>query len=237
MTALLTTDQWNETADPQAMIRFLQSFHPIQERKARLLAIHCARRLWRELPAEGQKAIGLAEQYAERALDAERMDQGHETCYESLYRSWAWVCGFFGDPELDFMQPNPWLIDWDRGSAPLILAYIATSREVGQFAEALVGWSELLGIETELLSILIRDLIRPDWSPLFVSSQWKQWNQGAIPAFAQYLYDSRQFKDMPILADALEDAGCDNEEILSHCRRGGWHYRGCWVLDLLLEKG
>ena len=41
---------------------------------------------------------------------------------------------------------------------------------------------------------------------------------------------------MPILADALQDAGCDNEDILSHCRGEGPHVRGCWVLDLLFDK-
>ncbi len=41
---------------------------------------------------------------------------------------------------------------------------------------------------------------------------------------------------MPILGDALMDAGCDNEEVVSHCRSNGLHVRGCWVLDLILEK-
>jgi hypothetical protein len=41
---------------------------------------------------------------------------------------------------------------------------------------------------------------------------------------------------MPILADALEDAGCDNADILQHCRGAGEHVRGCWVVDLVLGK-
>jgi hypothetical protein len=44
------------------------------------------------------------------------------------------------------------------------------------------------------------------------------------------------FHDLPILADALEDAGCDNEEIIAHCRSDGPHVRGCWVVDLILGK-
>ena len=48
------------------------------------------------------------------------------------------------------------------------------------------------------------------------------------------MYESREFSAMPIFADALEDAGCDNEEILEHCRSGKPHVRGCWVLDLVL---
>ena len=56
-----------------------------------------------------------------------------------------------------------------------------------------------------------------------------------VLTMATAIYDNRTFGDLPILADALEDVGCDSEEILRHCR-GGEHHRGCWVLDLLLGK-
>jgi hypothetical protein len=46
----------------------------------------------------------------------------------------------------------------------------------------------------------------------------------------------RAFDRMPILADALQDAGCDNEDVLNHCRGSGPHVRGCWVVDLVLRK-
>jgi hypothetical protein len=50
------------------------------------------------------------------------------------------------------------------------------------------------------------------------------------------MYESRDISSMPILADALEEAGCNNAEVLAHCRSDGLHARGCWVLDLLLGK-
>jgi hypothetical protein len=50
------------------------------------------------------------------------------------------------------------------------------------------------------------------------------------------MYDSRDFSAMPILADALQDASCDNEDVLTHCRGQGSHVRGCWVVDLCLGK-
>ena len=53
---------------------------------------------------------------------------------------------------------------------------------------------------------------------------------------AQAIYDDRAFDRMPILADALEDAGCTDRAILDHCRSEGPHVRGCWVVDLLLGK-
>ena len=51
------------------------------------------------------------------------------------------------------------------------------------------------------------------------------------------MYDSREFGAMPILADALQDAGCEDEQILMHCRDAtAPHVRGCWVCDLVLGK-
>jgi hypothetical protein len=62
------------------------------------------------------------------------------------------------------------------------------------------------------------------------------WRTETVLALANQIYDSRDFGAMPILADALQDANCDNEDILSHCRDAGPHVRGCWVVDLVLGK-
>jgi hypothetical protein len=50
------------------------------------------------------------------------------------------------------------------------------------------------------------------------------------------MYDARDFSTMPILTDALQDAGCDSDDVLNHCRSGGVHVRGCWVIDVVLSK-
>jgi hypothetical protein len=63
-----------------------------------------------------------------------------------------------------------------------------------------------------------------------------EWLTPTVTALARGMYDSRDFGAMPILADALQDAGCDSEDILSHCRSDGPHVRGCWVVDLVLGK-
>ena len=62
------------------------------------------------------------------------------------------------------------------------------------------------------------------------------WNDGTVPRLAQRLYDERSFAAMPILADAMEEAGCTSQDILDHCRQPGAHVRGCWVVDLILGK-
>jgi hypothetical protein len=64
----------------------------------------------------------------------------------------------------------------------------------------------------------------------------QSWLTSNVTALAQSIYDERAFDRLPILANALEDAGCDNADILNHCRQPGEHVRGCWVVDLLLGK-
>jgi hypothetical protein len=63
-----------------------------------------------------------------------------------------------------------------------------------------------------------------------------EWRTATSVALAHEMYDSRDFSAMPILADALQSAGCDNEDILNHCRGEGPHIRGCWVVDVVLGK-
>jgi hypothetical protein len=81
---------------------------------------------------------------------------------------------------------------------------------------------------------LFRDVFA--FRPARIDSRWLAWNGGTVLKMARTVYDMRRFEDVPILADALEEAGCDAPDILSHCRGPGPHVRGCWVLDLLLGK-
>ena len=62
------------------------------------------------------------------------------------------------------------------------------------------------------------------------------WRTSTAVELARQMYEAREFSAMPILADALQDAGCENADVLGHCRGPGPHVRGCWVVDLLLGK-
>jgi hypothetical protein len=63
------------------------------------------------------------------------------------------------------------------------------------------------------------------------------WNNGTVGKLAIAIYEGRSFADLPILADALEESGCNEPSILTHCRMPGKpHGRGCWVVDLVLGK-
>jgi hypothetical protein len=111
------------------------------------------------------------------------------------------------------------------------------------------------------LSDLLRDIVGNPFQPVVFDPNWLT---TTIVAIARGIYESRDFSPMPLLADALQDAGCENEEILSHCRSArnfspmplspkvkiqdanedflngsrfaGPHVRGCWVVDLILGK-
>jgi hypothetical protein len=80
---------------------------------------------------------------------------------------------------------------------------------------------------------IIRDIFGNPFKPVTIDPSWLTSN---VVSLAQAIYDERAFDRMPILGDALEDAGCDNKDILNHCRSGEEHVRGCWVVDSILGK-
>ncbi|HJT34677.1 MAG TPA: hypothetical protein VJ783_21805 [Pirellulales bacterium] len=88
-----------------------------------------------------------------------------------------------------------------------------------------------------LESSLLRDIIGPlIFRPINLPAGVLTWNGGAVVEMAQGIYREGAFDRLPILADALEEAGCDDADIISHCRQRRPHVRGCWVVDLLLGK-
>jgi len=83
---------------------------------------------------------------------------------------------------------------------------------------------------------LLRDVFGNPFRPVAVDPDWLAWQGGTVAKLAQGIYDASHFAGLPVLADALEEAGCADEQVLGHLRGGGPHVRGCWVLDLLLGK-
>jgi hypothetical protein len=96
------------------------------------------------------------------------------------------------------------------------------------------GWRT--GADHARTAELARDIFGSPWS-------WgkpqlrREWRLADAVALADALYESRDFGRMPILGDALEEAGCSDRDVLKHCRSGGLHARGCWVVDQVLGKG
>jgi hypothetical protein len=82
--------------------------------------------------------------------------------------------------------------------------------------------------------LLLHDLFGNPFRPITLDPSWLTCT---VVSLAQVVYDERKFDQLPILADALEEAGCNNAEILNHCRGPGPHSRGCWAVDAILGKG
>ena len=82
-------------------------------------------------------------------------------------------------------------------------------------------------------AVLLRDIFGNPFRPVAFDPSW---GSSAALGLAWSMYESRDFAAMPILADALEESGCESADILSHCRGPGPHVRGCWVVDLVLGK-
>jgi hypothetical protein len=91
-------------------------------------------------------------------------------------------------------------------------------------------------LEDRWLIALLREVFGNPFRVAVPSPDWLSWNRGTVLKMAESIYEERRFCELPILGDALQDAGCDDAEILRHCREPGEHVRGCWVVDLLLGK-
>lgn len=255
----MTEAEWLTCTDPQQMLRFLNGTGPYDtaerklrrklrlrpvddcrtRRKLRLFCCACCRRVWHLLTDQrSRRAVELAERCADGGATLEELDEAstgasavHRAALRRLRQSGA----------------------ARTGEAQAIAAYEAVcclDRYEHYAVEAALRWHP---DSTALLRCLFRNPFRrhprlgrdKEGSPRVyfatasvVHQHWPvlRWNDGTVPKIAQAIYDERRFEDMPILADALEDAGCDNEEILRHCREPGEHARGCWVVDLLLGK-
>jgi hypothetical protein len=81
---------------------------------------------------------------------------------------------------------------------------------------------------------LLREVIGNPFRHVSSPAAWLRWDGGCVTKIARSIYDGRRFEELPVLADALEEAGCEEDAILSHCRRPAEHALGCWVLDRLL---
>jgi hypothetical protein len=91
-----------------------------------------------------------------------------------------------------------------------------------------------LAYRSDNTSHIICEILGNPFRPVTLDPAWRT---PAVVQLARSLYEERRFEDMPVLADALEEAGCQDAAVLEHCRGPGPHVRGCWVVDLVLGKG
>jgi hypothetical protein len=94
-------------------------------------------------------------------------------------------------------------------------------------------WQVAHAQEEHVQADLLRDIIGNPFRPVFADPSWLT---STVVALAEGIYQEKAFDRMPILADALMDAGCADDDVLTHCRSDGPHVRGCWVVDLLTGR-
>jgi hypothetical protein len=127
------------------------------------------------------------------------------------------------------------------GPSPGALATLVdagdAARNCAWFASCTARKAGGLDFEGAYQCCLLRDIIGNPFRKTTLSPSWLDWNDRTVPRMAQALYDGRRFDEVPVLGDALEEAGCDDEDLLAHCRAAGAHVLGCWVVDLVLGKG
>jgi hypothetical protein len=95
-------------------------------------------------------------------------------------------------------------------------------------------WQSTHQAELKYQALILRDVMGNPFRPGHIHAQCLRANDGAAERLACCIHQESAFDKLPLLADALEDGGCEDAAILSHCRGAGPHTRGCWVLDLIL---
>jgi hypothetical protein len=212
----MTEAEWLACADPQTMLDFL--WGKASERKLRLFFCACCRGKQYTVCPHGHAAVATAEAFADGLAD-ESVRADAERLIQSLL------------PNEGDWSPYS-LIAWalhrpKGGSYPLNYVMMWAIPSVLQARLA----------STDEITSILRDIFGPlPFYPVTISPAVLAWSDKTVTRIAEAIYDERAFDRMPILADALEDAGCTEQTILDHCRGGGLHVRGCWVLDLLLGK-
>jgi hypothetical protein len=211
----MTEAEWLECEDPQRMLEFLRG--KTSDRKLRLFACGCARQEWHLLIDErSQQAIELAEQFSDGRVGVQEME-----------RARAGIAHLVNDLDDTTI----------KGSLQIVAATKAfeVTRTEPYFPGQHVTWSiAARGTGgTPAAPHLLRCIFG---NPLQAAALEPSCRTALIEQMAKGIYDDRRFEDLPILADALEEAGSRDQPILDHLRSPGPHVRGCWPLDLILGK-
>jgi hypothetical protein len=207
--ARLTAKRWDALRAPKQMIQHVREC--ADARKLRLFACACCRSVWDHLTKkQWRRGVEIAERFA----DGEVADRSREAHRQRVLDTvgdgdnWLWMCA----------------------------AWTLCEQDVSHAAEVVSRYSRSK-FPGSRLQRLHADLVRCIFGNPFREVKFdKTWRTDTAVSLAKTMYDSRDFGAMPILADALQDAGCTDDHVLNHCRGGEPHARGCWVVDTVLGK-
>ncbi len=211
---------WRGCDDPEAMLGFLG--RRLTTRKRRLFGCACLRHVWQSLPdAASRAAVEVAERYADGCAD----DWERETARRAHRR------------------PSPGERAVPGSDADQAVREI-TAHPKG-FREVYV-WQPCARLAggTGFICAILRDLFGPlPFRPVALPASLRTWSDGTVAKLARGVYDDRELPGgtlermrLGVLADALEEAGGADPDVLGHLRGPGPHVRGCWAVDLILAK-
>jgi hypothetical protein len=207
----VTEAEWLAGEAPEPMLAFLRG--RAGDRKLRLYCCGCCRRVWGHLGRGRRAAVGIAERYADGRAGWWGSFQGEALALPQS--GWQRDDGRAAQTAADVAVQL-----WGRDRGPDGVSAAATVSRLTRAG----------GPQADLVRDISGHPFRPvEFSPSRASP--------AAVALAQGMYDSRDFAAMPVPADALQDAGCERQDVLGHCRGGGEHVRGCWVVDHVLGRG
>jgi hypothetical protein len=256
--------KWLECADPWRMLSHLSG--KVSERKLRLFACACCRRIWHLLADERlQQAVEVAEAHADGLASAEALRVTRDAASTVWRTAYEKMTGHPPPEVISFTSTSP-------SGQPGVAAYVSgydvseihtpspqaattaaasavhratapprflPATACGLAAAAAAGeWEETNQCPAERAAqvVLLRELLGNPWKPVSIAPAVLDWEGGMVINLAEAIYEDRTFDRLPILADALEDAGCESADLLGHLRGPGPHVRGCWALDLILGK-
>jgi hypothetical protein len=228
---------WLKSGEPHAMLDAIEG--KVSDRKLRLFACACCRAYWTYFTDKGSRLeVEVAQRFADGQATAAELARSHDAAL--LHAEM-----FHDDP------------DYHHNLSQVYLAFAVTLpsaseavretlRRTLEITRQYTSYADIPGFDARRAEAdamrdelwdqceLLRHIVGNPFRPVAVDPAWLRWNGGAVVKMAQAIYDENRFDDLPFLADALTDAGCDNEEILTHCRTPMEHPRGCWVVDALL---
>ncbi|HYV39291.1 MAG TPA: hypothetical protein VE988_26620 [Gemmataceae bacterium] len=244
----MTEQEWLTCIDPWPMLEFLRG--KASDRKLRLFAVACHRHIWHLLTdaTDSRKTLEFAERFADgfattNDLHGRAWGTPGSAFSVVLYKAWdaaenaiQFTAAIAKDAVLrkDSETKKKWHEIFDAASEDNSLGEAMRIADAQMPAEWLgmgeAEWANERARQCELL----RDVFGPTYFRIVACD--RSLLTSGVGTLAQIIYDDRAYDRLPILADALEEAGCDNQDILAHCRGPGPHVRGCWVLDFLLGK-
>jgi hypothetical protein len=227
------------------MLEFLRG--KASERKLRLFTVACCRRLRKFiLDDRVRTAVEVAERYADGTVDEDAREDAKFDADDAameilddieerrILNSYAFWFAARVAHAADCTAADP---DGPQAERAVEAAAYCVGAHL---RDGLSDWQNAPAAkqaEMEQQATLVRDIFGPiPFRSVTIDPLWLAWNDDTVVKLAQGIYDERAFDRLPILADALEQAGCTNAEILDHCRGGSDHVRGCWALDSILAK-